>query len=284
MLSDYILVHQTGNNSFNKINELIETSDDMEKDGHLSLEAYDEIEFLNYSFSYPNSKELSLVNLNLNLKKGQTLGIIGKTGSGKTTLVKQFLRQYPKGQGQILINSHDILDYRRYSLESRIGYVPQEHILFSKTVHANIAIGKKDASEEEITQALQTASFSKDIKRMTKELDTEVGERGLSISGGQKQRISIARAFISQADLLILDDSLSAVDAKTEVDIIHNIQTQRKDKTTIIVSHRLSAIQHADLVIVLDQGRIIEKGSPDQLYALKGWYYDQYQRQELQEV
>ncbi|MGT2921856.1 ABC transporter ATP-binding protein [Streptococcus canis] len=283
MLSDFILVYQTGHTSFNKINELIETSDDMEEDGQLALPSYHQIALKDYSFSYANSNKPSLSAINLVLNKGETLGIVGKTGSGKTTLVRQFLRQYPVGQGQFLINGQHVLDYQCRSLEEHIGYVPQEHVLFSKTVFENIAMGKKDASLEEILSAIATASFTEDLKGLSKGLETKIGERGLSISGGQKQRISIARAFLSEPDLLILDDSLSAVDAKTETEIINHIQEERQGKTTIIVSHRLSAIQHADWVIVMDQGSIIEEGKPDDLLAQKGWYYEQYQRQQAQE-
>lgn len=283
MLSDFILVYQTGRTSFHKINELIETGDDLEEDGHLKLESYDQIRLADYSFSYAKSSKPSLSAINLVLNKGETLGIVGKTGAGKTTLVRQLLRQYPVGQGQFYINGHHVLEYQRHALEEHIGYVPQEHVLFSKTVSENIAMGKEDATLEDILAAIATASFTDDLKGLSKGLDTKIGERGLSISGGQKQRISIARAFLSEPDLLILDDSLSAVDAKTETEIITHIQEERQGKTTIIVSHRLSAIQHADWVIVMDQGKIVEEGKPDQLLAQKGWYYEQYQRQQAQE-
>lgn len=283
MLSDFILVYQTGRTSFNKLNEIIETGDNMEADGQLSLQSFDEIVFEDYSFNYANSDKPSLSHINVTINKGQTLGIVGRTGSGKTTFVRQLLRQYPVGEGHLKINGRDIIEYQRESLENHIGYVPQEHILFSKTIKKNIAIGKKDAQLDEILTAIDTAAFTGDINSMTKGIETNIGERGLSVSGGQKQRISIARAFISQPDLLILDDSLSAVDAKTETEIIQNIQKERQGKTTFIVSHRLSAVQHADWVIVLDQGRIIEEGRPDQLLAQKGWYYEQHQRQQAQE-
>lgn len=168
-------------------------------------------------------------------------------------------------------------------MEEQVAYVPQEHILFSKTVSENIAFGTKNPSYQDIAEAIATADFTKDLKHMPKGLETQIGERGLSISGGQKQRVSIARAFLAKSDLLILDDSLSAVDAKTETKIIANIQKVRKNKTTFIVSHRLSAVQHADWVIVLEQGRISEEGTPDDLLKKKGWYYEQYQRQQAQE-
>ena len=282
MMSDFILVYQTGKTSFDKINELIETGDDMEKDGDLELTELRDISFKDYSFVYPQASQDSLKAISLNLKAGQTLGVVGKTGSGKTTFVRQFLRQYPVGHGIFEVNGRAVTDYSRQSLEALIGYVPQEHILFSRTVGENIAMGKVAASQDDILTAIETAVFSEDVIRMNKGIDTTIGERGVSISGGQKQRISIARAFIRKPQLLILDDSLSAVDARTERSIIQNIQKERAGKTNIIVSHRLSAVNHADWVIVLDEGRIVEEGTSEQLLAANGWYYEQYQRQQAQ--
>ena len=282
MLSDFILVYQTGKTSFGKLQELIETGDDMEEDGRKDLDHLREIRLEDYSFSYAQASQPSLKHISLTLKAGQTLGLVGKTGAGKTSLVRQFLRQYPVGEGTFTINGRPITDYSRKSLEALIGYVPQEHVLFSRTVWENIAMGKVQADQEEIKQAIATAAFEEDVERMADGLDTTIGERGVSISGGQKQRISIARAFIREPELLILDDSLSAVDARTERQIIQNIQQERAGKTNIIVTHRLSAVHHADWVLVLDEGRIIEEGTPDQLLAQEGWYYQQYQRQQAQ--
>ncbi len=282
MLSDFILVYQTGKTSFGKLQELIETGDDMEEDGRKDLDHLREIRLEDYSFSYAQASQPSLKEISLTLKAGQTLGLVGKTGAGKTSLVRQFLRQYPVGEGTFTINGRPITDYSRKSLEALIGYVPQEHVLFSRTVWENIAMGKVQADQEEIKQAIATAAFEEDVERMADGLDTTIGERGVSISGGQKQRISIARAFIREPELLILDDSLSAVDARTERQIIQNIQQERAGKTNIIVTHRLSAVHHADWVLVLDEGRIIEEGTPDQLLAQEGWYYQQYQRQQAQ--
>ncbi|WP_044670598.1 ABC transporter ATP-binding protein, partial [Streptococcus suis] len=282
-LADFILVYQTGKTSFEKLQELIETGDDLEADGSKEIAELDSISFKNYSFSYPQAERASLQDINWTLKAGQTVGIVGKTGSGKTTLVRQFLRQYPIGQGNFFINHQSVLDFKRSSIEEKIGYVPQEHILFSRSVGENIALGKVASSSEEIEQAIATAAFSQDLKRMTDGLDTMIGERGVSISGGQKQRISIARAFLREPDLLILDDSLSAVDARTERQIIQNIQKERAGKTNVIVTHRLSAVNHADWVLVLDEGRIVEEGRPADLLAQRGWYYEQYQRQQSQE-
>ncbi|HEM3194946.1 ABC transporter ATP-binding protein [Streptococcus suis] len=282
-LADFILVYQTGKTSFEKLQELIETGDDLEVDGSVEIAELDSISFKNYSFSYPQSDRPSLQEINWTLKAGQTVGIVGKTGSGKTSLVRQLLRQYPVGQGEFLVNHQSVLDFKRSSLEQKIGYVPQEHILFSKSVGENIAFGKRDSSLEEIEAAIATAAFSQDLERMSHGLDTMIGERGVSISGGQKQRISIARAFLREPDLLILDDSLSAVDARTEGQIIQNIQQERAGKTNVIVTHRLSAVNHADWVLVLDEGRIVEEGRPEDLLAQEGWYYEQYQRQQSQE-
>ncbi|MFM0795595.1 ABC transporter ATP-binding protein [Streptococcus suis] len=282
-LADFILVYQTGKTSFEKLQELIETGDDLEVDGSVEIAELDSISFKNYSFSYPQSDRPSLQEINWTLKAGQTVGIVGKTGSGKTSLVRQLLRQYPVGKGEFLVNYQSVLDFKRSSLEQKIGYVPQEHILFSKSVGENIAFGKRDSSLEEIEAAIATAVFSQDLERMSHGLDTMIGERGVSISGGQKQRISIARAFLREPDLLILDDSLSAVDARTEGQIIQNIQKERAGKTNVIVTHRLSAVNHADWVLVLDEGSIIEEGRPEDLLAQEGWYYEQYQRQQSQE-
>ncbi|MCK4029395.1 ABC transporter ATP-binding protein [Streptococcus iners] len=282
-LADFILVYQTGKTSFEKLQELIETGDDLEVDGSVEIAELDSISFKNYSFSYPQSDRPSLQEINWTLKAGQTVGIVGKTGSGKTSLVRQLLRQYPVGQGEFLVNHQSVLDFKRSSLEQKIGYVPQEHILFSKSVGENIAFGKRDSSLEEIEAAIATAAFSQDLERMSHGLDTMIGERGVSISGGQKQRISIARAFLREPDLLILDDSLSAVDARTEGQIIQNIQKERAGKTNVIVTHRLSAVNHADWVLVMDEGRIVEEGRPADLLAQEGWYYEQYQRQQSQE-
>lgn len=283
ILADFILVYQTGKTSFAKLQELIETGDDLERDASGEIAELSSLSFQNYSFSYPQAERQSLTDINWTLTAGQTVGIVGKTGSGKTTLVRQFLRQYPVGQGDFTINGQSVLAIKRSSIEEKIGYVPQEHILFSKSVGGNIALGKVNSSPEEIEKAIATAAFDQDLKRMSDGLATMIGERGVSISGGQKQRISIARAFLREPDLLILDDSLSAVDARTEGQIIQNIQRERAGRTNVIVTHRLSAVHHADWVLVLDEGRIVEEGTPEQLLALGGWYYEQYQRQQSQE-
>lgn len=282
ILSDFISFYKTAEISYKKIIELLNTSDDIEKYGREILDTAEEIEFKNYNFKYSNSENLSLENINLKFKKGQTLGIVGKTGSGKTTFVRQFLRQYPIGNGEFLINGKNADKYDIGSIEKLIGYVPQEHILFSRTVAENIKLGNKNANDEDMFKAIENANFTEDLKNLEKGIDTLVGEKGVSISGGQKQRISIARAFIKDPEILILDDSLSAVDAKTERKIIENIQNARKGKTNLIVTHRLSAVNHADYVIVLDNGKIVEDGTPSELLSQNGWYFEQYERQQLE--
>ncbi|MCM2138484.1 ABC transporter ATP-binding protein [Vagococcus fluvialis] len=282
-LSDIVLVYQQGNVSFRKIEELLTAEDTLEKSGSLVVEKIEQIDFEDYMFKYPTSEAVTLKTIDFHLERGETLGIVGKTGSGKTTLVKQLLRQYPVGEtGAIRINGRLIQDYDMKALEGLIGYVPQEHILFSKTVGHNIRFGNPLAGEEDMSEAIESADFSKDLDRMSEGLATLIGEKGVSISGGQKQRVSIARALIRQPDLLVLDDSLSAVDAKTERAIINNIQEIRQDKTNVIVTHRLSAIAEADKVLVLEDGKIVEAGTPIELLANKGWYYNQYMTQQME--
>ncbi|MGX7031327.1 ABC transporter ATP-binding protein [Vagococcus zengguangii] len=282
-LSDIVLVYQQGNVSFRKIDELLTAEDSLEKNGQATIESIEHIEFTDYAFNYPTSDETTLKKIDFSLKRGETLGIVGKTGSGKTTLVRQLLRQYPVGaSGEININGRPIQAYSVKNMEGLIGYVPQEHILFSKTVGHNIRFGNNSATDLEMNAAIASADFSIDLVRMADGLETLIGEKGVSISGGQKQRVSIARALIRQPELLVLDDSLSAVDAKTERAIINNIREIRQDKTNVIVTHRLSAVAEADKVLVLEDGEIIEAGTPSELLANKGWYYEQYMTQQME--
>ncbi|AQP53589.1 hypothetical protein CBF34_00570 [Vagococcus penaei] len=282
-LSDIVLSYQQGDVSFRKINELLQADDQVEKNGTVPVTSIDQLAFNDYSFQYPTTDTPILKKVSFELNRGDTLGIVGKTGSGKTTLIRQLLRQYPLNEdGAILLNGRSLNDYDIKQVEQLIGYVPQEHILFSKTIGHNIRFGKRLATDQEMDAAIDSADFTKDIKRMSEGLQTLIGEKGVSISGGQKQRVSIARALLRQPEILILDDSLSAVDAKTERAIIDNIQEIRNDKTTIIVTHRLSAVAQADHVVVLDNGQITESGTPDDLMAAKGWYYEQYMTQQME--
>lgn len=247
------------------------------------LDEVKKVEFKDVSFTYPHDKEPVLNHINLILKEGQTLGIVGKTGSGKSTLVRQLMRQFPITDGKILINDIDIRDYKKESVRSRIGYVPQEHMLFSRSVFKNVRLGNSahEVDTEDVYKAIDMADFRKDIVNLPEGLDTIVGEYGVTLSGGQKQRLSIARAFMKNADIMILDDSLSAVDGKTEANIIKNLNEYRSGRTNIIVAHRLSAVMQADNIIVLDGGRIIEEGTHNELMALHGFYHDLFLEQQM---
>lgn len=226
--------------------------------------------------------EETLRDIHFSLEKGQTLGLVGQTGSGKTALIKLLLREYDVDQGAIYLNGHDIRDYRLADLRSLMGYVPQDQFLFASSILENICFGNPDLPFSAVEQATQLAQVYQDIKAMPEGFDTVIGEKGVSLSGGQKQRLAMSRAMILNPDILILDDSLSAVDAKTEFAIIDNLKETRKDKTTIITAHRLSAVVHSDLILVMQDGRIIERGRHEDLLALDGWYAQTYQSQQLE--
>ena len=226
--------------------------------------------------------EETLKDIHFSLEKGQTLGLVGQTGSGKTALIKLLLREYDVDQGAIYLNGHDIRDYRLADLRSLMGYVPQDQFLFASSILENICFGNPDLPFSAVEEATQLAQVYQDIQAMPEGFDTVIGEKGVSLSGGQKQRLAMSRAMILNPDILILDDSLSAVDAKTEFAIIDNLKETRKDKTTIITAHRLSAVVHADLILVMQDGRIIERGRHEDLLALDGWYAQTYQSQQLE--
>ena len=226
--------------------------------------------------------EETLKDIYFSLEKGQTLGLVGQTGSGKTALIKLLLREYDVDQGAIYLNGHDIRDYRLADLRSLMGYVPQDQFLFASSILENICFGNPDLPFSAVEEATQLAQVYQDIQAMPEGFDTVIGEKGVSLSGGQKQRLAMSRAMILNPDILILDDSLSAVDAKTEFAIIDNLKETRKDKTTIITAHRLSAVVHADLIMVMQNGRIIERGTHEDLLALDGWYAQTYQSQQLE--
>ena len=241
------------------------------------------IEFKEFNFSYEDNNHV-LEDINFTINKGETIGVVGKTGSGKTTFIKQLLRLYPIEENTLLLDGKGIERYYDYSVREKIGYAPQEYQLFSKSIKENVLFYRYDL-EDRLDKVLEQADIKKDISRFKDGIDTLVGENGLSLSGGQKQRLGIARALLSDPDILILDDSLSAVDSNTEKTIIENIKKTREGKTNIIVAHRISAIRHADKIVVLDNGKILNFGTHDELLEKCPWYkqLDEYQNKEVED-
>ena len=274
-------ITQRGKVSYQRIEELLSQESPVQ-DPECPLDGIENgrLEYDIDSFAFEN--EETLTDIHFSLEKGQTLGLVGQTGSGKTSLIKLLLREYDVDKGAIYLNNHDIRDYCLTDLRSLMGYVPQDQFLFATSILDNICFGNPDLPLSAVEEATKLAQVYQDIVAMPQGFDTLIGEKGVSLSGGQKQRLAMSRAMILDPDILILDDSLSAVDAKTEYAIIDNLKETRKDKTTIITAHRLSAVVHADLILVLQNGQIIERGRHEDLLALDGWYAQTYQSQQLE--
>ncbi|WP_066187967.1 ABC transporter ATP-binding protein [Gracilibacillus timonensis] len=284
-MGELINVMQRGNASLDRIDNVLRQKADVKNpEQPIDVVRPDNITFQDITFEYPTATMPSLQQINLDIKRGETIGVVGLTGAGKTTLVKQLLKEYPAAdKGELRINQVPI---ERIALEKTrqwIGYVPQDHILFSKTVKENILFGNPQATDADIQQILEKTALQSDIENLPDGLNTMVGESGVTLSGGQKQRVSLARALIRDPEILILDDSLSAVDGKTEANIIDHLKQERTNKTTIIVAHRLSAVTHADQIIVLENGEITEHGGHQQLMQERGWYYHQFLIQQMEE-
>ncbi|OIU73260.1 ABC transporter ATP-binding protein [Rossellomorea aquimaris] len=283
-IGELINIMQRGNASLDRVQETLDYVQDVrDPENPRTVGRPENAAFDDVHFKYPSSQVENLINLNLKLSRGDTLGVVGKTGSGKTTFIKQLLREYPAGTGSLSISGIGINDLTLEQVRSWIGYVPQDHVLFSRSVKENIMFGRQDADERDLKKAIELADFKKDLEMLPDGLSTLVGEKGVALSGGQKQRISIARALIKNPEILILDDSLSAVDAKTEAKIIENIRNEREGKTTIITTHRLSAVQHADWIIVMEDGKVVEEGVHGTLLENGGWYKEQFDRQQVED-
>lgn len=283
-VGELINVMQRGNASLDRVNDILHYQADVKnRENPIMLTDVNTISFDKVTFTYPGSKQPSIENVSITVNKGDTIGIVGKTGAGKSTLFKLLLRQYPRVEGTIAFSDVPIKDLDLEELRQSIAYVPQEQILFSKNIRENIQFGKEKATDEEIFQVMELAHFLNDIKELPNGLDTEIGESGVTLSGGQKQRVSLARAFIKNPEILILDDAMSAVDGKTEANIMNHLRKTRKGKTTFIASHRLSAVRHANQIIVLEDGKIMEQGTHENLIENNGWYKEQYELQQMEE-
>ena len=242
------------------------------------------IQFHNVDFTYLHTGIEALKNFSLSIKKGEKIAIIGRTGSGKSTVAQLLLRMYDVTSGKIEYDGTDIKEMDLHSLREQISYVPQDVFLFSDTVANNISFGLKNDNRVDVEKAALQASVHRDIVGFSEKYDTMIGERGVTLSGGQKQRISIARALIKDHGLVIFDDCLSAVDAKTENEIIGNLYQYLENRTAIIITHRIFSLFHFDKIVVIEDGQIVEQGTHEQLMGLNGYYTELYNRQQQQET
>jgi ATP-binding cassette, subfamily B, multidrug efflux pump len=263
-----------------RINEFLEEKNTITSEKDLSADINGKIEFKNVSLVYPDSGIEAFKNVSFSVEKGQKIAIIGNTGSGKSTLAALLCRMYDPTEGEILIDGINLKDYNVSGYRNQLGYVPQEVFLFSESVRNNILFGKKaTVTEERMLQAAKDADLYNNIIQFPKQFDTEIGERGITLSGGQKQRLAIARAIVKEPKILILDDCLSAVDTKTENTILTNLEKIMKDRTSIIISHRVSSVKLADKILVLEEGKLVEEGKHEDLLKLNGHYKTIYEKQ-----
>lgn len=276
-------IMERGNASYDRVNLLLHTKSSIIDDKHaVQKRATGDLDFNIQSFTYPGDENSSLNDVHFKLPAGNTIGLVGKVGTGKSTLMKLILREFDDYKGAITVGGINIKDYALNSYLPFLGYVPEESFLFSDTIKNNIRFGDFDATDDEVVAAAKKSDLYADILDQPNQFDTEVGEQGVSLSGGQRQRLAIARALIINPEVLLLDDALSAVDGETEHAILQELRQERKDKTTIIAAHRLSSVMNANEILVLDNGRIIQRGTHSQLVSQPGWYQDMFHRQQME--
>jgi ATP-binding cassette, subfamily B, multidrug efflux pump len=267
-----------------RINNFLEEQEALFVDGQVALDAIDQIEFKNVHYKFSNSSAATLKDLNFTIPKGSKTGIVGRTGSGKSTIINLIFRHIDPSDGQVLVNGRPLPDFQIKTYRKMIGAVPQEVFLFSDSIGNNIRFGlPEDTPDQAVLDAAKFAHVHHNIEEFENQYDTVLGERGINLSGGQKQRISLARAVIKKPDLLIFDDSLSAVDTETEEIILNNIKTQLAGVTTIIIAHRLSSVVDCDQILVLENGKIAESGTHEELLNLGGIYAEMYEKQLVEE-
>lgn len=262
-----------------RINEFLDTKTDIVSTLNLKQDIKGAISFDNVSFVYPDSGIRALSNVSFSVDPGDSMAVIGTTGSGKSTIANLICRMYDVDEGQITIDGHNIKTYNITHLRSQIGYVPQDVFLFSDTLENNIAFGSAELSKEQVLKAAEDADLLENVERFPKKFETRVGERGITLSGGQKQRLSIARAIVKNPQILIMDDALSAVDTKTENSILQAMKRIMQNRTTVIISHRVSSAKLANKIIVLDDGELKEHGTHESLLARGGIYKELYEKQ-----
>lgn len=276
---------QRGTASMKRLNEILDVEPDIKDinvDGSIETISGD-IKINDLTFAYPGTERPALKNVSLHVKEGETLAIIGRTGSGKTTLINLLLRMYNIEDNKICIGQKDINRIPLKVLRENIGSVPQENFLFSKSIRENIALYNKSESMENVVNATKVSQIYNEIEELPQGFQTELGERGVNLSGGQRQRTSIARAVVKNPKILVLDDSLSAVDTNTEENILDGLRSVMKERTSIIISHRISTIKDADKIIVMDDGMIVEEGNHEDLLGKKGLYYEIFEKQQLED-